>query len=224
MRNEMVPYCELLSKHPLFEGISRDETLHLLDCAASSIQSGAKGDILIHEMSMVESPGLLLSGRAEASRLDPEGRRLLIKLLEPGGLFGEILSIGNHQKSPVTVTLTEDSRWVRLNFDWMIGRCEKACASHTRILRNLLSLVSVQYFELHERLGCLIRPSLREKILCYLQSVSAETGSRTFRIPFDRASLADYLAADRSALSRELSHMKRDGLIDYYKGSFRLLI
>ena len=35
--------------------------------------------------------------------------------------------------------------------------------------------------------------------------------------------LADYLNCDRSALSRELSLMQRDGLLDTYRSSFKLL-
>ena len=34
---------------------------------------------------------------------------------------------------------------------------------------------------------------------------------------------ANYLNCDRSALSRELSQMQRDGLLDTYKSSFKLL-
>ena len=43
------------------------------------------------------------------------------------------------------------------------------------------------------------------------------------RQPFSRIQLADYLNCDRSALSRELSQMQRDGLLDTYKSSFKLL-
>ena len=38
-----------------------------------------------------------------------------------------------------------------------------------------------------------------------------------------RIQLADYLNCDRSALSRELSLMQRDGLLDTYRSSFKLL-
>jgi len=34
--------------------------------------------------------------------------------------------------------------------------------------------------------------------------------------------LADYLAVERSAMSAELSRMKKDGLPDYHKNHFRL--
>ena len=45
----------------------------------------------------------------------------------------------------------------------------------------------------------------------------------TFTISFSRIQLADYLNCDRSALSRELSLMQRDGLLDTYRSSFKLL-
>ena len=65
--------------------------------------------------------------------------------------------------------------------------------------------------------------SLRAKVCAYLLSEAARAGSLTFSIPFSRIQLADYLNCDRSALSRELSQMQRDGLLDTYKSSFKLL-
>ena len=38
-----------------------------------------------------------------------------------------------------------------------------------------------------------------------------------------RAGLAEYLNCDRSALSRELSRMQQEGLIETYRGSFKIL-
>ena len=47
-----------------------------------------------------------------------------------------------------------------------------------------------------------------------------EKQSSTFKIPFDRQQMADYLNVERSALSKELSKMKSEGLIDYHKNTF----
>ena len=57
----------------------------------------------------------------------------------------------------------------------------------------------------------------------YLLSEAERAGSLTFSIPFSRIQLADYLNCDRSALSRELSTMQKEGLIDTYRSSFKLL-
>ena len=47
--------------------------------------------------------------------------------------------------------------------------------------------------------------------------------SAEFTIPFDRQSLADYLGVERSALSAEISRMRRDSLIESTGSRFRLL-
>ena len=64
--------------------------------------------------------------------------------------------------------------------------------------------------------------STRDKLLSYLSSCAQDAGSAIFSIPFDRQQLADYLSVERSAMSAELSRMKKDGLIDYHKNQFRL--
>ena len=61
------------------------------------------------------------------------------------------------------------------------------------------------------------------EVAAYLLSEAARAHSLTFSIPFSRIQLADYLNCDRSALSRELSTMQKEGLIDTYRSSFKLL-
>ena len=52
---------------------------------------------------------------------------------------------------------------------------------------------------------------------------SFNLASKIFDIPYNRQQLADYLGVDRSALSSELSRMQKDGIISYYKNTFKLL-
>lgn len=58
--------------------------------------------------------------------------------------------------------------------------------------------------------------------MAYLNRASREQGGFSIKMPPDRSAMAEYLNVDRSALSRELSSMKRDGLINYYKSNFEL--
>ena len=95
--------------------------------------------------------------------------------------------------------------------------------AHQQTLRNLVRTISDKYFSLSRRIDLLVLKSLRAKVCAYLLSEAERAGSLTFSIPFSRIQLADYLNCDRSALSRELSQMQRDGLLDTYKSSFKLL-
>lgn len=106
---------------------------------------------------------------------------------------------------------------MQIPFERVLARCEKACPRHDRLLRNYISIVAKKGLVLHERIDCLLRPTIREKILTYLQCIAREQQKRTFTIPMNRNSMAEYLNVERSALSRELSYMKRDGIIDYHK-------
>ncbi len=66
--------------------------------------------------------------------------------------------------------------------------------------------------------------SIREKVMAYLSFESErQKKADVYGIPFNRQQLADYLAVDRSALSAELSRMKKDGLIEFEKNLFTLL-
>ena len=96
-------------------------------------------------------------------------------------------------------------------------------ASVSRVVQNLVRTISDKYFSLSHRIDLLVMKSLRAKVAAYLLSEAARAHSLTFSIPFSRIQLADYLNCDRSALSRELSTMQKEGLIDTYRSSFKLL-
>ena len=57
------------------------------------------------------------------------------------------------------------------------------------------------------------------KLLAYLLSQAKAQGASQFTIPLDRQSLADYLGVERSAMSAEISKLKKAGLLDT-KGSW----
>lgn len=59
--------------------------------------------------------------------------------------------------------------------------------------------------------------------MTYLSSEALRTGKRQFTIPFDRQQMADYLNVERSALSKELGKMQREGILTFRKNTFCLL-
>ena len=50
--------------------------------------------------------------------------------------------------------------------------------------------------------------------MTYLSSEYLKHESKNFSIPFDRQQMADYLNVERSALSKELAKMKKEGIVD----------
>ena len=89
--------------------------------------------------------------------------------------------------------------------------------------RNLFDLVSRRNVALTEKIEITSKSSLREKILAYLSLEAQKAGSLQLTVPLSRSEMADYLCTNRSALSRELTNMKKDGILDYDLRTFRLL-
>ena len=66
--------------------------------------------------------------------------------------------------------------------------------------------------------------TIRGRLFSYFSQMVSEQKNNKIILPFDRQQLADYLNIDRSALSKELGKMKKDGLIEYHKNFFEIKI
>ena len=109
-----------------------------------------------------------------------------------------------------------------LNVRAVFSPCEKACAQHKTLSQNLIRVLAEKNMQLNEKAGFLSQRTTREKLLAYLSAQARRAGSASFRIPFDRQQLADYLSVNRSAMSAELSNMQRDGLLRTDRSCFTL--
>lgn len=217
---ELIP---VLAQTRMFSGIAPDEIPALLDCLHARIVRYPKDGFIIEEGCSVTDFGILLSGRGRSMKWDTEDRLIILTLLEPGSEIGVLLAASPEHKSPVFVQAQEDASVLHIPYDRLLDQCPRACPKHERLLRNYIHIVAEKGLVLHERIDCLLKPSLREKILAYLSRVSREQQSRIVEVPMNRNEMADYLNIERSALSRELSSMKRDKIIEYHRNQFELL-
>jgi len=224
---EVIMNALTIPPNPLLEGMTEAEQKAMLECLKARVRYYDKGENLLWEHENADCMGIIVTGLVEASKLDMSGKRLIISRLASGSVFGDVLSLRNERRSPVTVTALERVSALLLPVANLLSPCARRCENHDKLIRNLLNRVSEKYFELLDRIACITKPTMREKIIYFLKRASDEAApgrrGRVFSIPYDRTALAEYLHVERSALSRELSAMKRDGLIDYHKNTFRLL-
>ena len=216
----MKSYLPLLRSTSLFAGLSAEELQTLLTQLGAVIRSYGKGEALVLAGEPNHRVGVVLSGELEAYRPGPQGARIPITRMEPGDVFGDVLG-GSSLASPVTVLAACPCEVLLIPYERLL--LSDGSPAHQQTLRNLVRTISDKYFSLSRRIDLLVLKSLRAKVCAYLLSEAERAGSMTFSIPFSRIQLADYLNCDRSALSRELSQMQRDGLLDTYKSSFKLL-
>ncbi len=210
----------ILQSTPLFQGLDAGALDGLLARLGAVRRSYLRGAVLVQAGQPNRSVGVVLSGAIEAARPAPDGTHLPITRMGPGGVFGDVLG-GSSLTSPVTVTAHAACEVLLIPYDRLLR--PDGSAAGQQVLQNLVRTISDKYFLLARRVDLLLLHSLRAKVAAYLVSEADRAGQLTFRIPFTRAQLADYLNCDRSALSRELGRMQREGLLDTYRSSFKLL-
>ena len=216
----MESYLPLLQSTSLFTGIDADSLRALLGELGAVIRTYGRGEALVLAGAPNRRVGVVLSGGIEAYRPAPGGARIPITRMGPGGVFGDVLG-GSSLDSPVTVVASSSCEVLLFPYERLL--LPDGSPARQKLLQNLVRTISDKYFLLSRRVDLLVLESLRAKVCAYLLNEAEQQGSMTFTIPFSRIQLADYLNCDRSALSRELSLMQRDGLLDTYRSSFKLL-
>lgn len=211
----------ILTECALFHGLREAQIREMLPCLSARQSRFRRGQFLLRAGDRVAFAGILLSGEAEVLQEDFWGNRNLLAAVGPGDLFAEAFACA-HTVSPVSVLCKTDGSVLYLNVRAVFSPCEKACAQHKALSQNLIRVLAEKNMQLNEKAGFLSQRTTREKLLAYLSAQARRAGSASFRIPFDRQQLADFLSVNRSAMSAELSRMQREGLLCADRSSFTL--
>lgn len=218
----MKKYFNTLQSVALFKGIWADDLEAMLQCVQGQLKEYNKKEILLAAGSKPVHVGIVLSGRLHIVKDAMDGTRTLLTTLEQGDIFAEALCCADVEESPVTVEADTQSVVMLMRFSQILHICPNSCSFHKALIANMLKIVAQKNLYLQSRLELIRTKSIRAKVLGYLQAYAAKQGS-SFSVPHSREEMADYLCVERSALSHELSRMKKDGLIDYRKNQFWLL-
>lgn len=208
---------------PLFEGIKNEDMGAMLSCTGYHIGNYARGQVIALENEQIRHVGIVLSGAVDMVKEDVWGHKTLLARIGKEELFGESFACCEDNLSLVTFSAPEDTRVLFIPFHRIMHTCSMACEFHHKLVENMVRIIAGKNRELMKKVEVVSQKTLREKILAYLSHQSQRAESRYFEIPLSRQELAEYLCADRTALSRELASMKADGLIDYDKNMFRIL-
>ena len=219
----MEKYFDIIASSPLFSSIDRAELSSMLMCLGSRRISYSKNDTIFFEGSPAKTMGMVLTGSVNIERTDFYGTRSLIASVSQGELFAEMFVCADVDALPVSVVAAADCTVLLMDAKRLMTTCSNACIFHNTLIENLLHTVARKNLILNMKIHCMSQRTTREKIMTYLSEIATQSSSSEFTIPFDRQGLADYLGVERSAMSAEISRMKKDGLIDTQGSFFRLL-
>lgn len=208
-----------ISSSPLFEGLGAEETEQALRILEAETEAFSKGELIHAPACEMNKSGLVLEGIVQVCMDDSHGHRSIMATVEKGVTFGESLCFLGIRESPVSVYAGENAVIL-----WL--KPQKLRTGNdpftVMLLQRFTSLLAGRALSMNDRIQVLSKLHLRDKLLTYFRMTALKSGSDTFTIPMNREDLAAYMGTNRSALSRELSRMKEDGLISFRKNTFTL--
>lgn len=209
---------EIIKECPIFKDFSIDEIIEIFSVVSFYENNYKKNDVILAENTKVEYFGIITNGRIAVSNFDYFGNRNILNVFEKGDSFGEAL-VSLEMKIPHEIISLTSSSVIWIEYSSLSNS-----QYYQKILNNLLNIISTKNLILNKKLQILSKRTTREKILEYLSTQKKLLSiDSNFEINLNRNEMADYLALDRSNLSRELGKLKKEGIIDFKKNKFRLL-
>ena len=212
-----------LKEIPFFEGIREDELNNMLQCLDVRVKDYKKGEMIFHEGDEARYVGLILKGSVQVVRDDFYGKRNILATLKEKQLFAESYACSDLEYLPVGVYAKQNCTIMLMDVRRMIRTCTNNCVFHTRLINNLLKHVVEKTLMLNQKIEYMSKKTTKEKIMAYLLTKAKENKNNSFHIELDRQTLADYLGVERSAMSAEISKLKKEGFINVHKNHFEIL-
>ncbi len=214
---------EILKRTKLFTNINEGEIEKLLKCLKSYRKNYSKGDFIFIAGNNTPGVGIVISGEAQIIKENILGDSTIIALLKSGDMFGETFACMKMKEIPVSVISSDKSDVLFIDIDNIIHTCPSSCSFHSQLISNMLYIIAEKNILLNQKMSYITHKTIRNRLEAFFLDIIEKKGSYTFTLPYNRNELADYLCADRSAMSRELFKMQSDGIIKINKKNIQWL-
>ncbi len=207
----------ILKRNQLFRSLDDDRIKSLLFALRSKVYDYERNDVISIVGTPCKALYIVLMGEVDIEKFSDDGDSILIKKIMPTQSFGEMVAFSSKNVWPASAKAAKKSRVIAIDSSKIIVTGNKVFIS------NFLSLLSNRAMFLNNRISYLVLKRTRARISKYLLDVYKIKQSKEFKINLNREDMAKFLAITRPALSRELSRMKSERIIDYSKNEFTIM-
>jgi CRP/FNR family transcriptional regulator, anaerobic regulatory protein len=193
---------------PLFQALTREQQ-HGVAEVATPVRV-AKGEQVYAAGSDVSQLMVVHTGRLKISRISPDGREQIVRVLEPGDFVGESAFLTGERPDHFATAMEPGRMCVFRHRD--LGRLISA---HPSIGLRMLQQVSRRLAETETRLAAVTSVDVEARLARYLAELPASRagGVATVRLPLPKKDIASLLDTTPESLSRQLGRLQESGVI-----------
>lgn len=213
---------EEIKNAAMFRGMKEEEISAALRELHATDKSYKKDSVILHAGDTTDKMCMVMEGSVTIESNDVWGNRTIFSHVGKGQYFAETYALLQNEPMLVDVTANEDCRILFLKIGSLNALREDSAPWKNKLTVNLLAISANKNLHLSGRSFHTSPKTIRGRVMSYLNAVALQKKSNEFDIPFDRQQLADYLNLERTALSKELGKMQKDGLLIVKKSHFRI--
>lgn len=207
----MLVSLPVLSKSGLFDRIQSADIPKAVKCLKGFVKSFNDGDEIYTPATEDFTPGIVVNGNLKVCQHYSDGTVATLRTIEKGELFG-ISQLYESEKNTFIVSDEEASvLFLHLPSKEALSGCE--CGNCSTIIENISILLAKKNCLLSKRIDVITRPTLKEKLLFFFSTLDKDDDG-LITLDMTREEIAEYIFAERSAVSRELGRMQDAGLLE----------
>ena len=156
--------------------------------------------------------GIILQGFAQIVFIEYNGNEIIIENLNKDSVFGTNISGTNNENCQIIAK--ETTEVLVIDYNKLINPKNIKHLYYNIFLTNLFDIINIKSRDKNDRMRILEKKQIRDKLLEFFEVEYRKKHSRSFTLSFSLKDLADFIAVNRSAMFRELKHLKDDKIIE----------
>jgi CRP-like cAMP-binding protein len=211
--SKMVDYLETvdifqdLSPHDL-EGIGEQTTMAAYKAGHLFYMPSDPGEVLF----------ILKQGRVQLYRISPDGRKLIVTILQPGAIFGHMALVGQHMYSTFAEAL---DNCVICVMDRM--EVSRLLAEKPQVAIRFLEAIGNRLLEAERRFEDSVFKRIPARLADLLLKLNSENGNSGLLKGYTHQYLADMLGTYRETATQNLNDFQNRNLIRIGRKSIEIL-
>lgn len=194
----------------IFDNIDSKNKYKLLHSFRADTYDIKENESIIEIVNDLNNLCLITKGSVNLVRNTISGNNYVIEKISENNLIGS--SLYNLNDIDFDIITNEEVQIISMNYSDVLNYRGKN-KYYSIFMKNLFRILNDRSKYTNERMIILTRKTIRNKLLEYFDIQFKKNNSRNIYLPVSFTELADYLAVDRSAMSREIKYLKEEGLI-----------
>ncbi len=200
-----------MHKVPIFHNLNNEDMFRIDELIQH--KSYKKGETIFSQGDNLDSIVIINEGSAKAYKYTPEGREQILYLFSEGDFFGEQYLLSKRTATYCVQTL-EAVKACMLSKEHF----QKLLLQYPDMGIKIIEELGTRMFRLEHAMESMGVRNIDLRIHSLLLDYSAKYGRKVtegilLRLPLSREGMANYLGVARETVSRKLSQLEKDGII-----------